>query len=80
MELFMILAQACDLGRRHRKARVGDRGHWQELPTVLLSGLFLKNLQRGEQHTAKTQPSPGASLKAWVPTNMGPRRGTGSCT
>lgn len=30
MKLFMILAQACDLGRRHRKARVGDRGYWQE--------------------------------------------------
>lgn len=31
MELFMILAQACDLGKRHRRARVGDRGHWQEM-------------------------------------------------
>lgn len=49
MKLFMILAQACDLGRRHRKARVGDRGHWQEMESwksraqVLLSGLLLKN-------------------------------------
>lgn len=24
---------------------------------------------------AETQPSPGASLKAWVPTNIGPWQG-----
>lgn len=31
MELFLIFAQACDWGRRHRKARVGDTGHCQEM-------------------------------------------------
>lgn len=31
MGLFVIFAQAFDLGRGRRKARVGDRGGWQEM-------------------------------------------------
>lgn len=48
----MIVAQAFDVGRRHSKARVGDRGCWKEMEgwqlraQFLLIGPLLQKLER----------------------------------
>lgn len=61
----MIFAQAFDMGRRHSKARVGDKGCWQEMEgwqlraQVPAKWAFTAELR--EVSNAKSQPSPGAS-------------------